>query len=221
MSMLGRRALMASALDVDWWLSGGISAANAVAVYQPKGVGSLALSYVDLSGNGNDAAPGTAPTFATGTGWTFNGSSQFLTTPITPNSSYSIIVRYSDTANNGYVCGEYDNAVNRGFLSMAPSSGAVAGASRFLSDRELDAGTEQATGVVAIAGRIAYIDGASVGTCVLDSHTPTTVHIGGLHFRTTGLTLLHYSGSVQAVAIYNTTLTGDQVAAVTTAAAAL
>lgn len=66
----------------DWWV---VPGKTCVAAYQPIGAASLAASYVNLANPGTyDAAPGVAPTWASATGWTFNGSTQYLTTGITP-----------------------------------------------------------------------------------------------------------------------------------------
>jgi hypothetical protein len=79
----------AAAAAVPWWLAGGVAAANAIAVYQPKGAADLAASYVNLANPGTyDAAPGTAPTFDAATGWTFNGSTQYLTTGVTNGAAW-------------------------------------------------------------------------------------------------------------------------------------
>jgi len=83
-----------------WWnLFGAIPNANVVAAYQPKDAANLAASYVNLVTPGTyDAAPGTAPTWDATSGWIFNGSTQYLTTGITPviDQSYSAIVRFTD-----------------------------------------------------------------------------------------------------------------------------
>ena len=70
--------VVSKASDVaPWYLAGGISAANCLAAYQPKGAASLAASYSNLANPGTyNAAPGVAPTFDASTGWTFNGSTQ-------------------------------------------------------------------------------------------------------------------------------------------------
>jgi hypothetical protein len=89
-----RRVAVVSA---DWWLSGGISAANCIAAYQPKGAVSYAASKVNLANPGTyNATEGTAPAFDTAVGWTFNGTTMFLETGIVPDLSaqaWSVIVR--------------------------------------------------------------------------------------------------------------------------------
>lgn len=77
----------AAAAAASWWLAGGIDPANCIAAYRAKGAASLAASYDNLAAPGNGLADGTydltlgvAPTFDAATGWTFNGSTQWLTT---------------------------------------------------------------------------------------------------------------------------------------------
>ena len=78
-------------LGVDWWLAGGISAADVAGVWQPKGAASLAASYLRLAGDKGYAnidpavvGSGVAPGFDTASGWIYNGLTQFLTTGYTP-----------------------------------------------------------------------------------------------------------------------------------------
>ncbi len=85
-------------IGIEWWLRGGIPAANCIAAYQPINAASLAASYVNLANPGtNDAAPGVAPGWNKTDGWTFNGLTQYLTTGIIPASGYSMIIRFSQT----------------------------------------------------------------------------------------------------------------------------
>ena len=77
------------------------------AAYEPKGAASLAASYVDLSGNGNDAAPGVAPTLSSG--WVFNGGTQYLTTTFAPanDQNQAVFVQYADVIQgNRYLLGK-------------------------------------------------------------------------------------------------------------------
>jgi len=74
-----REAAAGAGVSSDWWETGGVS--SAVCVYQPKGAASYAASLTDLSGNGNDATEGTAPAWASNTGWTFDSISDYLLVP--------------------------------------------------------------------------------------------------------------------------------------------
>jgi hypothetical protein len=79
---------------LPWWRSGGVPASLCVAAYAPKGAASLAASYINLVTPGTyDAAPGVAPTWASATGWTGNGTKYLLTgIPVAANTS--IIARF-------------------------------------------------------------------------------------------------------------------------------
>lgn len=89
--VLGRGAGSAA----NWWEAGG--ATNCVAAYQPKGAASLAASYVNLANPGVfDAAPGVAPTWDAATGWSFNGSTQYLRSGVPGSAAVSFLMRFSD-----------------------------------------------------------------------------------------------------------------------------
>lgn len=210
----------AMAAATSWWLSGGVSAANAIAVYQPKGAADIATSYVNLANPGtNDAAPGVAPSFAAATGWTFNGSSQWLDTGLTPatDRSWSIIVRLSDRANN-----EGPVRVN-GDTSTYPRFGFYMDGSAvyyYASDGAPKAPVLTA-GVVAVAGTAAYRNGVSESLTIGAKNGAFfgTIPLGGA--RTAASTISYFNGKIQAVAIYSATLTAPQVAAISAAMAAL
>jgi len=60
---------------IDWWLAGGINAANCIAAYQPIGAADYATSKVNLANPGTyDAYEGTAPDWSAVTGWTFDST---------------------------------------------------------------------------------------------------------------------------------------------------
>ena len=90
-----------------WWnLDGALSKSTPpLFVYQPKGAADYATSLLDLGGNRNHASEGSAPSWNAITGWTFNGSSQYLNTGVTPvNSSqdYTFIVRFANRGAGNY-----------------------------------------------------------------------------------------------------------------------
>ena len=207
------------AAAVPWWLYGGVSAANAWAVYQPIGAASLAASYVNLANPGTyDAVPGVAPTFDTATGWTFNGSSQYLKTGITPagDNTWTMIVKFSGGASIGTrgLAGTND-ARNFHIITSLSGLRQYAQPTRYLRKSGV-----VIAGVMAISGITAYIDGASDGTLVtaLSDSTANTIFVGALN---NGSANNFWQGSIQAIAIYNTTLSAAQVSAISSAMAAL
>ena len=216
---LGRSAVSAAA--VPWWLAGGVAAGNAVAVYQPKGAASLAASYVNLANPGTyDAAPGVAPTWASGTGWTFNGSSQYLTTGVLGTSAISLIIRFSD-ASGGLIT--FGAAIEIGgpakYILWRPRSNG--------NDRVIFLGTGEVrvvggalvSGAYGYAGTTVYYNSISDGTLASPTLPSLAIFIGALNFN--GIPTQYGAIKVQAVAIYSATLTAPQVAAVSAAMAAL
>lgn len=192
--------------DSNWWEAGGAS--GAVAVYQPKGAASLAASYTDLSGTGNDAAPGVAPTWSESDGWVWNGSA-YLTTTIVPSNSDTIIVRFAlIPASNKFLAGVQNNYIQ-------------AWGSQFRRSSTVRSYTPSlGTGVICMAGNIAYKNGVA-GNSIATGTAPSQVYyIGALNNSGSPYGELS-SGSIQALAIYDNALSAAQVAAVTTAMQAL
>jgi len=217
---VSRRAVASG--GVDWWLAGG--APTPVAVYQPKGAASLAASYVNLANPGTyDAAPGVAPMWAAETGWTFNGSTQYLDTGYAAanTSNKSLIVRYSGVVASsfGALVGVLDGPASKGW-GMQPWRDGTTNVLYISGGSAKQVSPQLAAGVLAIAGTQAYRNGVADGTAwTYTTWTPYhTVYIG--MWRGT-LNVSYLACSVQAVAIYETTLTAPQVAAVSAAMAAL
>jgi hypothetical protein len=202
-----------------WYRAGG--APLPIAAYAPKGAASLAASYTNLANNGAqyNAAPGTAPTFNTATGWTFlTASAQYLTTGVTPGNNWSVIVRFSDASVNGTLLG--------GRKAAGASDGFVI-SNNFLSNQVLfDSGNRAtyaatvASGVLAIAGTKAYSDGVEVSAALPGTPvTPSAIYIGALDNNTAAVGF--FTGKIQAFAVYNVALSSGQVLAVSNAMAAL
>lgn len=200
-----------------WWLEGDVAAANAVAVYQPKGAASLAASYVNLANPGTyDAAPGTAPTFDAATGWTFTAaSSQYLTTGITPagDGSWSVLVRFSDAGTNQVVFGGQGGAGQ--FYLWLRTDNTV----QYANVGVVTPPPIYTSGVSGFAGKTAYRDGTGVGTISVSGGIQRTIFIAA--YNNAGAPGLPLNGKIQAVAIYDTTLTSTQVGLISTAMAAL
>lgn len=215
---MGRLGVGKQTSATPWWLSGGISAANCIAAYQPKGAADLAASYVNLANPGTyNAAPVVAPNFDSA-GWVFTGT-QWLTTGVNPNGTkklYSMFIRVSnigDTLFSQALLGSYNNQQNSLMILIVEnkynfySSGGIANVGVASS----------AGGVIGISGANGYVNGISVCTI------PDGVNLasGVITIASTNGTRIFKSGKVQAVAIYNTPLTAPQVAALTAAMAAL
>lgn len=204
----------------NWWEAGG--ATGTVQVLQPKGAASYAASLLDLSGNGNNASEGAAPTWDTVDGWTFSGTpaDTFLDTGIVPASGWTMVVRFSNggvTTGTMIVAGLGSGTPSRFFLDTCEdTTNHVYGAGGFTV-----VANRITSGVMAIAGQQGYLDGVADGAAASGSGWTTTrsVYIGGNNNG--GLRNATYAGNVQAIAIYDNTLDAATVAAVSAAMAAL
>jgi len=193
-----------------WWLAGGIPKGACVAAYQPLGAKSLRDSYTNLANPGTyDAAPGVAPTFNTATGWTFNGSDQYLETSITAQITWSAFVRFSNVTSSGYqyLFGYYITGVHEFAIFPATSGGVY-----YSNGAAITVLPALTSGVLGFAGKTAYRNGNVDGSIGAGGWAnDTTVKIGG------GQATRYIAGKIQAFALYDITLTAPQVAAVSTA----
>lgn len=214
---------------VSWWLSGGVSTANVVAVYQPIRAASLAASYVNLAKPGTyNAAPGVAPTFDAATGWTFDGLSQYLTTGLVPGSvTWSMLVRVSDVAwhpsgstHYGAAIGAYSGPGDHRFTIYACDNAKVH--IQFGNDGYLASGSFLTSAVLGFAGQYGYVNGVAASGSITPFVQPSAkALLIGAHTDHLGDVGSKFYGKIQAAAIYSTTLTAPQVAALSAAMAAL
>lgn len=217
------------AATVPWYLAGGVAAANCKAAYQPIGAASLAASYVNLANPGvNDAAPGVAPTWASATGWTFNGTpwtGQYLTTGgLAPanDQQWSVVCRFSDgptTAQSMCLFGSASSGGVAPYFLIFPYWPALNG---LYGNGNYQSGLAPlSAGVVGFAGDKVYLDGvAQSGTIGTAAGTFLSPYIGARHDKGSPASF-YWAGKVQALAVYNTPLTAAQMLAIYTAASAL
>lgn len=155
-----------------WYLSGG--APTPLAVYQPKGAASQAASYVNIVNPGTyDTAPGVAPTWATGTGWTFNGVSQYLIIPtLLHSTNWSVLIRISSWAKASAksIFGEYGSSSNS-FLIQCNSGANVT----FYHNATVGVTNSITSGVTAIGGDTPYIDGVAQTVMTQTANTAAKV----------------------------------------------
>jgi hypothetical protein len=217
LNMSHRRLLAASGGALPWYRAGG--APLPVAAYQPKGATNLAASYVNLANPGTyDAIPGVAPTWTSGTGWGFNGSTQFLETGVTPdsNQAWSMVI----LSGNGSPARDVSTVVSLSGTSFFGFANSAAKNISFLNGGAL-AGPINNGGVFAFSGNKGYANGiATIGTIPLGSGDALPSFVIGAR-RTGGTQNRFWDSSVGAVVIYSSVLTDSQVAAVSAAMAAL
>lgn len=208
-----------------WYRAGGAPAP--VAAYLPKGAASLAASYINLPTPGvNDAAPGVAPTWNATDGWIHNGLTQYLTTGIVPTDTYTVIARFSNDANlaGRFMIGAKGAGDSRHIISPKSSSaGSVARYSYGAAGQD-GSSAYSSSGVLALVAAGASAFGYRGG--VLDATLSSSMagvsaqfYIGCLNNN--GSPSTFWSGRIQALVIYSSTLDAGQVAAVSAAMAAL
>ena len=217
LSPLGRSVRRAAA--GGWWLAGGIAAANCVAAYQAKGAASLAASYVNLTGNATyNAVAVETPEWDATNGWKRLSGTGILNSGVAPASSaWTIIIRFSNvsegTPGYQYVMGEAQSG-KRMII------GNYEGASRrsyYNTDLLKIEGGAITSGVSCIAGQTGYYNGSSDGTIPGEWTGAATSTIYIMACNGLGEQYANDNIYVQAAAIYNATLTSEQVSALTTA----
>jgi len=207
-----------TAIDGEWWNANGAS--GVAAAYQSIGASSLANSYINKANPGTaDANVGIAPTWDTTSGWIFNGSSQYLSTGIIPTTATTAIVRFS-SAGAGQILATTDSATWNRFVLLAIDTPNGWGPFYASGNQGWGGYSGVTSGVLAIAGRKGYFNGVEQVT-LADYTTSATQGINIGRGGTGTVSPQYYAGNVQAVAIYNETLTQEQVQGVTTAMSAL
>ena len=194
-----RRAVASGA--AAWWLAGG--APTPVAVWQPIRAASLAASYLRVAGSGGYAnidptvVGGVAPTFNTATGWTGNGSSMYLRTGFTPAADWSALVAYSNANAGGNALG----ARNTSRMEIRPDTGS--NQVQYGNGGVITVTPKLSTGILAVAGLVGYRNGVQDTTSIPAwTGAANEIYLLGTDFG--GGVLGYFSGSVQAVAFWDT-----------------
>ena len=204
------------AAAAGWWLSGGISAANCIAAYQPKGAASYAASKVNLANPGTyDATEGVAPSWNGSDGWIGNGSA-YLDTGYASPSGASVIVRYSNAAlNTKAPCGAYD-AANKRFYFVDTVGGVFGFRYGALS---YNTGAATSAAILAMTPTGLYVNGS-----LAYSHSTTFTQFASTNYiladNQTGAAANIFTGNLYAVAWYDIDIAA-YISALTTAMAAL
>ena len=213
------------AVSGDWWLTGGIPAANCIAAYQPIGAADYATSLVNLANPGTyNATEGTTPGWDALYGWRFDGANDWLTTGVVfeNDQSWSIVIRFlsDNTKNRALSLARTTSGSNEMGIVLGSYASEYAfaynGNWTFVSN--VDWGSNDS--VFAIAGNAIYFNSVSKGTISAGSGTNTlAIPLGCMD--TGAARSFFYDGDMYAVSIYDAAITQAQVTALTTAMAAL
>lgn len=216
-----RSVVLMGGVKITWYYAGGIAAANCIIAYQPKGAADYAASKVNLANPGTyNATDGAAfPTWDAVNGWIFNGSTQYLTTGYIPaaGQTKSLIARLSDAVTSNFpLIGTQANANKFGVMANSAWQGG----------RTYGNGSPTVTvlgqltgGVFAVAGNQGYLNGVPEGG-VITAHAGVLIAIRVGHDFSSGADGW-YQGYLQALAVYDITLSAEQVLAVYAKMAAL
>lgn len=203
----------------NWW-EPTTGSYTAVAAYRAIGAASLAASYVNLVNPGtNDAAPGVAPTFNTATGWTFNGSSTYLTTGIVPNSGWTFLIQYTGlSGSNVYLFGTSNGTWPNARMGIIHNDGGST--TRIENGGANSSGGLQTTGNLAAAGSTGYRNGANPESVpAWSGTTPQAIFIGCRN--NAGSPAGYSTANIRAFVVYSTVLDATQMAEISANMAAL
>ncbi len=219
-ALSGAFSFVSANQEEPWWLAGGISAANCIAAYQPKGAASLAASYVNLANPETyDAALGVAPTWDSVNGWKFSAL-QYLRTGIVPTSGFSMVVRFSnDGTPSAILCGCRQSSPVSAAYSFQPRRGTTPYVVRYQAGGSgKDVAPGVTSGILAICGANAYRNGVLDGVITTGTLPSYGIDINGQNNAGTNDSKGIYY--VQAFSLYNIDIS-SYISLLNTAMAAL
>lgn len=218
----------------DWWLSGGIDPDDCVAAYQPKGAASYAASKVNLANPGTyDIDSGADPDWDASYGWNFNGTSHYLLASEFPiNNGNFTVAAFIKPLINHNTCSTIA-AANPIEFTWRKKGWA------FKAEQWNDTGKLGYT-VIAKADYTSTIATPSTDSVVICTKSGTSVNIYcgesssaittivqndivnkglliGSVYKDNSIPIDFYKQYIYAIAVYNTVLTAEQRAALTTA----
>jgi hypothetical protein len=205
-----------TAVDVEnWWV---VAGKTCMAAYQFKGAASYAAAKVNLANPGTyDCVDGAAyPTWATETGCTFNGSTQYLITGVAPDYNggrynRTIIGRFASASwpeTNHFAWGcSYSAEYSLGY-------GKYYGATYYQGGFSQPGGAPPPEAVIGInLNGDCYLNGVRVGTTTTGGqfdYTSATIAIGAAHIdQSYGY---FFNGQIVALAIYSDELLKSEMA---------
>ena len=208
-----------------WYLAGGVPLVNCVAAYQPIGAADLASSYINLANPGTyDAAPGTAPSFAAATGWTFNGTDQYLNSGVVPSlnpNSWSALVRFSDYgASVRWLFGIKQSESPWGSFAIKCSTSAHT-CIYAKADAESPQAPEILSGVLGMNATKGFRNGVYDRDLIVSTVANANPIYIGAACKLDNTPIYFLNGKIQALAIYSIGITDAQMTAISIAMAAL
>lgn len=205
-----------AAAAAGWWE---VAGKTCVAAYQPKGAASYAASKINLANPGTyDASEGVLPTWATETGWTFNGTTQYLTVGVLPwTETWTCLAQFSGVSNEGVVLGSALGTWAY-YYNLQPRH--PWGARYYHNwNQYVTKSPVVAAGNMAMAASNCYYDGIADG--IIASPVAWQANLFTAIGALGGNLSLFIAGNIVAVAFYSDTLSAAEVATVAAAMAAL
>ena len=185
--------------------------------HQAKKATNLTASLLDLGTNGNHLSIGVTSGWDSVNGWVFNGTNQHLDTTFVPQNdqSQSLMLQVTGVTTGGAWAGTFDGAT-QAFLIMN-----LVGAGYWANGGITVTPGSALSGNLAIAGNTAYLDGIPIGGTIPTWGGAATSNLWIGCANQGGVVLYPVTANIQAIALWDTVLTNDQVAARATAMAAL
>lgn len=205
----------------DWWTLAG---ETCLAAYQALGAATADAALVNLANPGTYdlTAPVAAPAFDPDTGWTFNGTTQYLDTGIVATNAYTLIFRFAYTNAGGSTVspsGVTDTPTDVR-LNIYPKYTDTTSYYRAGGTTDSVAGG-YASGVAAVTPAQGYKDGSAHGAALSGAWTGTTTLTMPLGAEKVDASTSCWAGTIVAWALYDGTLDATQIATVAASLAAL
>lgn len=209
----GRIASFFSTRSTPWYLAGGtIPDSTNYTVYDPLTASDLASSYSNISNPGTrDAVVGVAPGFSAGSGWSFDGTSQYLDTGVQDTSANETWVIWVENWAGVYAMGS-NKLLVRPYLSGTPN------VSRLTYTTNTDLYGATTCGVLILrAGQVVYRNGVKLTGKNMGSYPAGTNYNVFLGCRNSSGSPLQYgSGNIYRFAHYDFALSDAQCEALFT-----
>lgn len=196
--------------STDLWYN----APGIVAAYQPVAAPDPFAARQNVSNDARQAsvyaaANGVAPAWSSRTGWTGNGTTQYLTTGITPSSGWSMVVRVDGVTLSNARCAAGSSAVGDTRFMIHPTHSGFGGGVLYGQGFYTSVTPGVSAGVLAISGQRGYRNGvAETGTIGSWSGTGNPIF---LLARNSGSPGEYLPGSLVAALIVRRSLSATEV----------